>query len=320
MTVRTAPALLAALGLLAAALSAPRPAGAFERAVVESVAAVLPTRPRTARPQARGPSQEPEGSAVALAHGLFVTAAHVLGQEGRVLLRLADGRVYEAEVLARDPASDLALLESPAPARPIRWGEAPIQGAEVCAVGNAFGLGISVACGVVSQTDVTHAGFNRIEHFLQTDAATNPGMSGGALVNAEGRLVGVISGIFTKGSDANIGVNFAVSRALAERVAAALRDDGRFEPPSLGVQLSRQPRLEPRERTGARIDRVVADGPADAAGLEAGDLLMRLGDREIRRPSDAVTALALSDRGSEITAQVWRDGEALEIAVDLPAD
>jgi S1-C subfamily serine protease len=317
MTPRIAAVLPAALALAALLLTAP-PARAFERAVVESVAAVLPTQPRTARPQARGPSQEPEGSAVALAHGLFVTAAHVLGQEGQVLLRLDDGRVYEAKVLARDPATDLALLESPAPARPIRWGEAPIQGADVCAVGNAFGLGISVACGVVSQTDVTHAGFNRIEDFLQTDAATNPGMSGGALVNAEGKLVGVISGIFTKGSDANIGVNFAVSRALTERVVAALKDEGRFEPPSLGVQLSRQPRLEPRSRTGARIDRVVPDGAADAAGLQAGDLLMRLGGRDVRRPADAVTALALTDPGAEVTAEVWRDGEALEIAVQLP--
>ncbi len=86
------------------------------------------------------------------------------------------------------------------------------------------GSGPTVACGTVSATERSNAGFNRIEDFVQTDAAVNPGMSGGALIGEDGRLVGILSAIFTKQSDANIGVNFAVSAALAE--AALARLDG----------------------------------------------------------------------------------------------
>lgn len=307
-----------ALALLCGAAVA-RPAAAVGQEVVRSVVAVLPVQPGGGDAQGPGPSQEPEGSAVALADGLFVTAAHVLGPPGTgVVLRTADGRVYEAQVRGRSPATDLALLTSAAPARPAQWGEPPSLGDRVCAVGNAFGLGISLACGVVSQTRVTHAGFNRIEDFMQTDAATNPGMSGGALVDADGRLVGVLAAIFTKQSDANIGVNFAVSRALTRRVVAALRADGGFDPPAIGVQLAPQPRLRPREHAGARVAAVTDGGPAARAGLRPGDLLTRLAGRDVRRPSDAVTALALSEPGTTVAAAVRRAGAKVELEIALP--
>ena len=321
MTARRLGVLLGLLALAVAALPSVPPAAAFERAAAESVVSVLPPRPGGSgggEMQRRGPTQEPEGSAVALAHGLFVTADHVLGDGSQVFLRMDDGRVFPAKVTARDRATDLALLESAAPARPIQWGEAPILGEKVCAVGNAFGLGVSVSCGVVSKTNVTHAGFNAIEDFVQTDAAINPGMSGGALVNAKGRLVGVVSAIFTKRSDANIGVNFAVSRALTQRVVVALRDDGTFERPSIGAALEPQPRLRPRDRAGARVTRVEPESPAAKAGLQAGDLLMSLAGRPVRRPSDAVTALALAEPGGTVEATIWRDGDGETLEIELP--
>jgi S1-C subfamily serine protease len=316
---RLLPALLTGLLL---AVGASQPAAAFERAVIESVAAVLrPDPAQQVEPQA-GPEYrplEPEGSAVALAHGLFVTANHVLGPGERALLRLDDGRVFEAKVIARAPAVDLALLESAAPARPMQWGEPPLLGQKVCAVGNAFGLGISAACGVVSKKGVTHAGFNPVEDFLQTDAPVNPGMSGGALVDDKGRLVGIVSAIFTKESDANVGVNFAVSPELTRRVVAQLKQDGSFTRPKIGVSLQPQPRLEPRKHAGARVASVAADGPAARAGIKQGDLLVELAGRPVQRPSDAVAALALAERGTTIEAVVQRpDGQAT-VEIELPA-
>ena len=312
-----------ALALAVALAAGPGPAQAFERAAADSVVSVLRPQPdgggaTESEPPRRGPTQEPEGSAVALAHGLFVTAAHVLGPGPEVLLRLDDGRVFPAKVTARDPATDLAILESPAPARPIQWGDAPILGEQVCAVGNAFGLGISVACGVVSKTDVTHAGFNPIEDFVQTDASINPGMSGGALVDSEGRLVGIVSAIFTKRSDANIGVNFAVSPALTQRVVQALRNDGSFQRPSIGAALEPQPRMQARKHAGGRGARVEPESPAAAAGMQSGDLLTALAGRPVQRPSDAVTALALSPRGGTIEATVRRDGDETTLEIELP--
>jgi S1-C subfamily serine protease len=316
---RLLPALVAGFVLLGGLV---QPALAFERAVIDSVVAVLRPEPaQRVEPQA-GPEYrplEPEGSAVALAHGLFVTANHVLGPGDRALLRLDDGRVFEAKVTARAPAADLALLESAAPARPMQWGDTPLVGQEVCAVGNAFGLGISTACGVVSKKNVTHAGFNPVEDFLQTDAATNPGMSGGALVNDKGKLVGILSAIFTKNADANIGVNFAVSAELTQRVVADLKADGKFTRPSIGASLSPQPRLEPRKQSGARVTAVTAEGPAARAGMREGDLLIELAGRAVQRPSDAVAALALAERGSTIEAVVQRDDGPATLEIELPS-
>ncbi|MBK1669883.1 hypothetical protein CKO28_17750 [Rhodovibrio sodomensis] len=316
---RFLPALLAGL-LLAGGLV--QPVAAFERAVIESVVAVLRPEPaQQAEPQA-GPQYrplEPEGSAVALAHGLFVTANHVLGPGDRALLRLDDGRVFEAKVTARAPAADLAILESAAPARPMQWGEPPLLGDRVCAVGNAFGLGISASCGVVSKKNVTHAGFNPVEDFLQTDAAANPGMSGGALVNEKGKLVGILSAILTQGADANIGVNFAVSAELTRRVVADLKDDGSFTRPSIGASLQGQPRLEPRSQAGARVAAVTPESPAAQAGMQPGDLLIELAGRPVQRPSDAVAALALAERGSTIEAVVQRDDGQATLEIELPS-
>jgi len=107
----------------------------------------------------------------------------------------------------------------------IGFSESPPElGDPVCAIGNAFGLGLTVTCGVVSGLHKAGVGFNAIEDFVQTDAAVNPGASGGALVNRSGKLVGVLSAIFTKKSDANIGVNFAVSSSLALKAAKLLQE------------------------------------------------------------------------------------------------
>src|SRR5690606_40595555 len=131
-----------------------------------------------------------------------------------ISVRLPDGHHVPAEVVGRDAATDLALLRVEAELPPLPLAPDPALGAPVCAVGNQFGLDLSVTCGVVSALHRAGTGFNPVEDFVQTDAVVNPGASGGALVDGEGRLVGLLSAIFTMESDANIGVNFAASAAL----------------------------------------------------------------------------------------------------------
>ncbi|MEK9724557.1 MAG: trypsin-like peptidase domain-containing protein, partial [Rhodospirillaceae bacterium] len=214
---------------LAAGLFWPLPAQAFDAAVLDSVVAVIPQWPGA--PQAgTGVRDAPEGSAVAvLPGGYLATNAHVLGRATAADIRFADGRVAAVEIVGRDARADIALLKAdrdfPVPAH----AAPPAPGGRVCAVGNQFGLGLSVTCGVVSALGVTHAGFNRVEDFIQTDAAVNPGGSGGALVDDGGRLIGLVSAIFTKQSDANIGVNFATVWAMVRRAAVDLRDHGRVQ-------------------------------------------------------------------------------------------
>ncbi len=185
-----------------------------------SVVSVEPTWPGYRRPGfGAPPGTAPEGSGVVIREpGLIVTAGHVVAKASEVAVRDHAGTRHDAEIVAFDAAADLALLRVDATLRPIVLApERPVTGAHVCVIANAFGLDLSITCGVVSARSRAGIGFNRIEDFIQTDAAANPGASGGALVDEKGRLVGMLSAIFTKESDANAGVNFAVSAELLER-------------------------------------------------------------------------------------------------------
>ena len=175
----------------------PARAGSLSDAV-NSIVAVLPDWPGGYQRQDRG-LEEPEGSAVAvLSEGYLATNAHVLGRPKRVDIRLADGRLVAARIIGRDLRTDIALLKVPINLPVLEIVPPPPLGERVCAVGNAFGLGISMTCGVVSAVNRSNAGFNPVEDFIQTDAAVNPGASGGALVDGEGRLAGLLAAIFTK--------------------------------------------------------------------------------------------------------------------------
>ena len=197
-----------------------------------SVVTVQPTWPGYQRPGFGAPAgTAPEGTGVAILEpGLIVTAAHVVARATEVAIRDHQGQRVAAEILAVDPASDLALLKVELPTAPITIAEArPANGTHVCAIGNAFGLDLSITCGIVSANARSGIGFNPIEDFIQTDATVNPGASGGALVNEEGQLVGLVSAIFTKESDANVGVNFAVSTELLLRRVEIMLEKARKE-------------------------------------------------------------------------------------------
>lgn len=185
-----------------------------------SVVSVLPTWPGYNRPGFGAPQgTAPEGTGVAILEpGLIVTAAHVVARATEVTVRDFEGNQTPAEILAIDRESDIALLRVDATTEPIEiTSDRPATGAHVCAIANAFGLDLSITCGIVSANARSGIGFNPIEDFIQTDAAVNPGASGGALVDEQGRLVGLLSAIFTKESDANAGVNFAISVELLRR-------------------------------------------------------------------------------------------------------
>ncbi len=221
------------LTVLACAAAAPANAGHATdawRAASPSVVSVLPTWPGYEKPGfGAPPGTAPEGSGVAVREaGLIVTAAHVVAQATSVQVRDHAGETHDAEIVAVDGAADLALLRVAAAIEPIGIAdEQPEYGAHVCIVSNAFGLGLSITCGIVSANRRSGIGFNSVEDFIQTDAAANPGTSGGALVDGHGRLVGLVTGIFTMESDANAGVNFATSiRLLNVRIDRMLESTG----------------------------------------------------------------------------------------------
>lgn len=304
--------------LLAAAGAAMLPAsvaGAFEARVLESVVALVPHWPGQP-PRGTGTRDAPEGTAVAvLPGGYLATNAHVLGRALSADIRLADGRLVGVEIVGRDPRTDIALLKAPMDFPVPETAAAPALGSRVCAVGNQFGLGLSVTCGVVSAVNRSNAGFNPIEDFVQTDAAINPGGSGGALVDTAGRLVGLVSAIFTKTSDADIGVNFAASMSLVTRVVTDLRNFGRVRVARSGLVAEPLSPGERRAASGAKIRRLIEGGAALDAGLQVGDIVTRIGERTVIHPGDVTAAFYLVRPGDTVTVHIRRGGQT--IAVDL---
>jgi S1-C subfamily serine protease len=317
--------LLAALVVLSASAV---PGAAFEARVLESVVSVLPVWPghRIGGTPGTPPGSAPEATAVAVRPGgLLATALHVVDRAESISVRLADGRRFPAELVASDGASDLALLRVPVDLPPLEPAPEPALGEPVCAVGNAFGLDLSVTCGVVSATRRSGVGFNPVEDFIQTDASVNPGASGGALVDRQGRLVGLLSAIFTKDADADIGVNFAVSAALLMRVVDDLAAHGRVRRPASGFRVAD---LEPGElaggagpaggAVGVRVVAVAPGGAGEAAGLVAGDLLTAIAGRAMRKASDATAAIQLQRPGERVRLEVRRQGEPRSLRLELP--
>jgi S1-C subfamily serine protease len=161
-------------------------------------------------------------------------------------------------------------------------------------------------------------GFNPIEDFVQTDASINPGASGGALVDAQGRLVGIISAIFTKGSDADIGVNFAATVALVQRVVDDLATVGHVRRADAGMLVADLADAERARLVGARVLAVTPGGAAVRAGLAAGDVITAIGGRPVRGASDAISAMALPHPGERVAVTIARGGKAVKVELVLP--
>jgi S1-C subfamily serine protease len=307
--------------VLAALPARPFAAWAFEAKVLDSVVSVLPLWPGYQR-GGQGhvpPGAAPEGTATAFrAGGYLVTALHVVARAEAITVRLPDGREMPATLVGRDPPTDLAVLKIAADLPLIPMAPEPILGAPVCAVGNQFGLGLSVTCGVVSALHRSGTGFNPIEDFVQTDATVNPGASGGPLVDAQGRLVGMLSAIFTKDADADIGINFAASVALVQRVADDLIDRGRVIRARSGLRVADLDLADRAELVGARVTSVVSGGAAEAAGIAVDDVIRRVGARQVRKSSDVVSALQLYRPGERVTVSVLREGAEKDIEIELP--
>ena len=292
----------------------------FDPGVLQSVVSVLPLwpgQPQGGQPDLP-PGVAPEGTAVAIAPGGYLaTALHVVDRALSISVRLPDGRVLPVELVARDPASDLALLKVEADLTPLPYGPEPALASPVCAVGNQFGLDLSVTCGVVSAVNRAGTGFNPIEDFIQTDAVVNPGASGGALVDAEGRLVGLLSAIFTKESDANIGVNFAVSAALLRRVVDDLLAHGAVRRGRPGLGLAPLKAEERGRWAGLRAWGVQPGGAAAKAGLQVGDLVTAIDGRPVRKVPEATSAIQLKRPGEAVELTVLRDGQPLTLRLVL---
>jgi S1-C subfamily serine protease len=257
--------------------------------------------------------------------GFMLTSAHVVGRSRRTLRAgFFDGRDCNVEVAGADPLSDLAVLRADADGLvPAELGDAEQLrvGQLVVAVGNPHGFGGTVTAGVVSALGralPTRAG-RIVENVIQTDAALNPGSSGGALADGRGRLVGVNTAV------AGIGLGLAVPiNATTRSIVAALMSDGRFRRAYIGIAGGSRP-LPPRvarrlgRDSGVEVVDVVAGSPAAFAGLRPEDLILDVDGAPVSGVDDVQRLLAGDLIGSEVSLRIVRDGRELDVRL-VPAE
>lgn len=233
--------------------------------------------------------------------GHILTNEHVVSGAQGVTVELADGRTETGRVLGTDPSTDLALLQVDVPAaelEPIPLGDSAelAVGDPVLAIGDPFGFEGSASEGIVSglgRTIEAPNGFS-ITGAIQTDAAVNHGNSGGALLNADGELIGIPAQIAASGVDGNVGVAFAVPSSTAKDVVATLSEGGEVDHAWLGVSTE-----DVASRGGARLTGLVGGGPGEDGGLRCGETITAVGDAAVADSADlqeAVDAAAPGER------------------------
>ncbi len=297
----------------------PTSAKALDPEILNSVVRIKPNWPISARGQnAVGAPRDPQGTGVVIfPAGYIATNVHVIGKATAIDVLTEDGRILPASIIGLDAATDIALLKINADLPVLETASPPPLASPVCAIGNQFGLGLSVTCGVVSATSRNGTGFNPIEDFIQTDASVNPGGSGGALIDEQSRLIGLVSAIFTKQSDADIGVNFAASTRLLMRVAEDLKDHGRVILGLAGFDASVVPSRLLSQYAGVMVSKVDTQEAAFRAGLEAGDIITHIDGKRIPSQQSFNAEMFIRRPGDLVVFQVRRGENARDISVTL---
>ncbi|WP_235679303.1 DegQ family serine endoprotease [Aquibium microcysteis] len=258
--------------------------------------------------------------------GIVVTNFHVIRDADEVRVALSDGREFESEVLLKDESLDLAVLKingsEAFPVVPIGDSDALEVGDLVLAIGNPFGVGQTTTSGIVSALARNHIGVSDFGFFIQTDAAINPGNSGGALIDMAGRLVGINTAIFSR-SGGSIGIGFAIpSNMVRAFVEAARAGEQSFERPFLGAEFDQvTPQIAealgmPRPQ-GAIVTAIYADGPAEAAGIEPGDVVLAMNGVPIQHVDALGYRLATQPLNATVTFDVLSKGRQRAVSLTL---
>jgi serine protease Do len=257
------------------------------------------------------------------ATGLILTNHHVIEEADKIKVTLQDQREFEAQVIGRDPKTDLALLKVESdvdlPTVPLGNSDALRIGEWVLAIGNPFGLSHTVTAGIVSAKGRV-IGAGQYDDFIQTDASINPGNSGGPLFNTRGEVVGINTAIIAGGT----GIGFATPINLVKELVPQLYDQGKVTRGWLGVVIQKvTPELArtfdlPQAR-GALVTDVVSDSPAAQAGLQQGDIITGFDGSAIQEMHELPRAVANTEVGKQVEIQFLRQGKAKTMSVTIAA-
>ncbi|MGB0810793.1 MAG: Do family serine endopeptidase, partial [Candidatus Puniceispirillaceae bacterium] len=257
--------------------------------------------------------------------GIVVTNNHVIENADEISVVLANDESFEAEVIGRDAKTDIAVLRiDPGDSKltAVSFGDSDglRVGDWVMAIGNPFGLGGTVTAGIVSARG-RDIGSGPYDDYIQTDASINRGNSGGPLFNLEGEVIGINTAIFSQ-TGGSVGIGFAISANLATQVVSQLQDYGRTRRGWLGVFIQEVTEdiadsLGLEEAKGALIASVTETGPADEAGLQAGDVIIRFDGKEVSKSRDLPRIVAETPVEATVDVDVVRDGKMRTLSVTL---
>jgi serine protease Do len=288
-------------------------------------------------PQNPGPGQNPHGFSsrslgsgfIISADGYLLTNAHVVDGADEITVRLTDKREFKAKVIGADKRTDVALIKIEAAGLPVVKLGDPNKlkvGEWVLAIGSPFGFDNTVTAGIVSGKGRSLPQENLVP-FIQTDAAVNPGNSGGPLFNLRGEVVGINSQIYSR-TGGYMGLSFAIPIDLALDVQSQLRATGRVSRGRIGVVIQEVTKeladsFGLTKPQGALVNSVEKGGPADKAGVDVSDIIIKFDGKAVGSSSDLPRIVGATRPGSKVNMQVWRKGAAKELTVtvaEIPAE
>lgn len=275
------------------------------------------------RPAPRDEGQAAGSGVMVDPRGYILTNNHVVENATAIEVRLSDDRKFKAALVGRDGRTDLAVLKIENPAGPLPVADLGDSdrlrvGQWAIAIGNPFGLDRTVTVGIISATGRTHVGVATYEAFIQTDASINPGNSGGPLLNLDGRVVGINTAIVSSGQ----GIGFAIPINMARDIMTQLINRGKVVRGWLGVAIQDlSPELAAslgvKEDAGALVAAVMKDGPAAAAGLRPGDVIVEFGGSAIKDVPDLQKRVAAVEPGRAAPVTVMREKKTVTLSVKI---
>ncbi len=255
--------------------------------------------------------------------GYILTNNHVVENATEILVKLIDGREFKANVIGRDPKTDIALIKIEAsnlPVIPFGDSDKLEVGEPVMAIGNPFGLNQTVTTGIVSAKG-RFIGEGPYDNFIQTDASINRGNSGGPLINTNGEAVGINTAIFSP-TGGSIGIGFAIPIDMAKEVLPQLKDRGNVTRGWLGVSIQQiTPELAKtfglKQANGALVSDVVDGSPAEKGGVKQGDVIVEFDGKKVKSSTDLPHMVGSTPVGKEVSMKVIRDGAELPLQVKV---
>jgi serine protease Do len=276
--------------------------------------------PRIPRPDRELPRGQGSGFIIS-PDGYVMTNHHVVDGADEITVTLPDKREFKGRLIGSDQRSDVALVKIDGSALPSSKIGDPTRlkvGEWVIAIGSPFGLQNTVTAGIVSAKGRETG---ELLPFIQTDAAVNPGNSGGPLINMRGEVVGINSQIFTT-SGSYAGISFAIPIDEAMRISDQLRTQGKVVRGRIGVLIGEVQRevadaIGLQRAAGALVSSVEGDGPADKAGMKPGDVIIKYEGKQVESSSDLRRMVASTKPGTKVSTTVWRNGAARDLQVTV---